>query len=260
MKHFFFPNYTNLDQLLFVSIDEKNIIDKLRRIYDAADLIYDKRIYSNKFSDHNDDLHHFLFPDNSEATFLGNKILNVPESIAIVNDLEKQMDASVRKDQDRSEERAANDLASKIKQGLLLLWNYVTADWQKNYELCHDDQKLLTYYYLTASNIARRLSQGYFVADNDVEKAEIWGERAIELVWHGKEIAYSHRENDEEEWRLLWLLSEFNTGVCHQDYANRNRRSNYDSAEDHYKLIFNYFHNLKNLKASQESADQMFLI
>lgn len=264
MKHFFFPDNTNLKDLLFLNIDDNNTIDKLKRIYDAADLIYDKRIYSKKFSDSNDDLHHFLSSYNLEATFLGNKILNVPENIAIVNDLESQMGASGSKNQDCSEDHATNGLVSKIKQGLLLLWNYVTADWQRNYELCHDKPMLLTYYYLTASNIARRLSQGYFVADNDVEKAEIWGERAIELVWHGKEIAYSHREEGEGEWRLLWLLSEFNTGVYHQDYANRNRRSNYDSAEDHYKLIFNYFHNLQSLKPDCVSkvpfADQMFLI
>lgn len=143
MKHFFFPDNTNLKDLLFLNIDDNNTIDKLKRIYDAADLIYDKRIYSKKFSDSNDDLHHFLSSYNLEATFLGNKILNVPENIAIVNDLESQMGASGSKNQDCSEDHATNGLVSKIKQGLLLLWNYVTADWQRNYELCHDKPMLL---------------------------------------------------------------------------------------------------------------------
>ena len=57
MKHFFFPDNTNLKDLLFLNIDDNNTIDKLKRIYDAADLIYDKRIYSKKFSDSNDDLY-----------------------------------------------------------------------------------------------------------------------------------------------------------------------------------------------------------
>ena len=186
MKHFFFPNSTNLNQLLFDGVDEKSVIDKLKRIYDAADLIYDKRIYSKKFLDSNDDLHHFLSSYNLKATFLGNKILNVPENIAIVNDLESQMGASGSKNQGCSEDRAANGLVSKIKQGLLLLWNYVTADWQKNYDSCHEDPKLLTYYYLTASNIARRLSQGYIVADNVVEKAEKQNE-SVQLDTNKKE-------------------------------------------------------------------------
>jgi len=57
MKHFFFPDNTNLKDLLFLNIDDNNTIDRLKRIYDAADLIYDKRIYSKKFSDSNDDLY-----------------------------------------------------------------------------------------------------------------------------------------------------------------------------------------------------------
>lgn len=164
------------------------IIEQFKKIYDAADTIYDKRF-------------------DDEISNNSNKKENELECFEYFE---------------------SEDLTQREK-ALMALWDYAEHELSRHQYIY--DEITTVYSCVARGNICLRLSNLYF--DNyNLKEADKWGNRANEILWHGKNIIDNNKSNDEQKHKinlLKWLVS-FNLGKYYRDYASRNRRSDFLSA------------------------------
>lgn len=219
MKHFFFEynpdsHSTGILNSLFVEHDLLNNPDEkmLKVYYDAADTIYDKRLEQEdeelkKFVEGTDDNYHFLSQYNS--------ITSDGKYYRII--------------------------------ALKMLWSYVEQQYQifeeqngRNADLINEISTKRTLYHLVRGNICQRISQCYY-ENFDLKNSDIWGNKAIEILWHGKNLAARLRdfspEKEKTQTDLYLRLIKLNLAKYYRDYARKNRRSDFDAALDEFRHV-----------------------
>lgn len=230
MKHFFYSynaiSYPNgilqglLDKYMNQNVSEQ---EKLKILYDLTDVIADKR-----FEDSDKELEEFVKKptDDSEMCLIRRFCKLLPSL---------------------KEENGCKESYRII--ALRRIWQYI----EKEFDKYKSKQRILEtkqhnklfnlpLYHLVSGNICLRISQRYY-ENNDLEESEVWGEKAIELLWHGKNLAANLRNNSNlnQEERVqadLYIrLIKLNLAKYFRDYARRNRRSDFDAALDEFKQI-----------------------
>ena len=204
MKHFFFPLEQgkaatgSLNYLLDKSFEKKGK-RSLKYIYDAVDVIHDKRLEQE-----DDEL---------------NKSLRKDELTHYIG----------------QEDRRYNRI-----RVLNTIWKYIEHEY--NTHSSGRDKVTLILYHLVRGNICLRISQCYQEND-DLGNSDIWGGKAIEIFWHGKNLAASHlsslrsEKEDVSEVELYQCLINLNLAKYYRDYASRNRRSDFDAALYEFKRV-----------------------
>lgn len=217
MKHFF--NMYDEEKYkegilkgLFRDYESKQIIEQLKIIYDAADIIRDIR-----FDEPNEQLMQLL--NNNLGMFdTVNRNIHLNKSA---------------QDED-------ND--SSVKNALEILWNYTEKNYQKFEQCpCRDseskNEEIRVLFHLTRGNICLRISQYYFHNYN-LKKSEFWENRAMEILWHGKQAAAILRDSTSDNTIDLYLrLIRLNLAKYYRDYARKNRRSDLDVALNEFQCI-----------------------
>lgn len=113
-------------------------------------------------------------------------------------------------------------------------------------------------------NICIRISEIYY-EDYDLEESDMWGHKAIEILWHGKNLAANYRDSLQNnsqnigEADLYLRIIKLNLAKYYRDYASKNRRSDYDAALDEYKHVRKRVEDEIN-KADEEYKRQYVLI
>lgn len=227
MKHFFFPyekSYSegNLEFLLGKCDPdqfEKAEEETLKAYYDMADIIHDKR---------------FEKEDGELKEFLSKYDKEVPPDSSV------KAVGSVRKGQFR------------IKV-LKVMWDYIEEKYRifdadngmgsYNASLPEEQQEKMkrTLYHLVRGNLCLRISQCYY-EDFDLNNSDIWINRAIEILWHGKNLVADLRDvaSSQEiktQADLYFLLIKLNLAKYYRDYARKNRRSDFDAALDECRQV-----------------------
>lgn len=215
MKHFFFPNKLEsncitLNDIFTNCINKKDSTEdeRLKGIYDVVDMIYDKRL-------------------EKKDTELGELLKAEKEGIyEFLSDYKENA-----------------EINSPRISALKTLWNCVE-DWYRNFNSqngCKDTTLIL--YHLVRGNICIRISEIYY-EDYDLEQSDIWGGRAIEILWHGKNLADNYRDNslrenspNLEEPDLYLRIIKLNLAKYYRNYAGKNRRSDFDAALDEFEHI-----------------------
>lgn len=214
MKHFFFPlglgnaETGSLNYLLDRGFAQKE--DQLKYIYDAIDVIYDKR----------------LEQEDGELSSLLNKNSG--------NHNHEVLSRYISQD-DKHYYRIS---------ALKTIWKYIENEYNSNNS--DRDKVTLVLFHLVRGNICLRISQCYQENDN-LSNSDIWGGKAIEIFWHGKNLAASYldplrsEENGEikdyAEVRLYQCLIDLNLAKYYRDYASRNRRSDFDAALHEFRQV-----------------------
>ena len=187
------------EKLIKTGSDDNNAInEQFKIIYDATDIIYDKRFDGNYSKNQADQSKSNSKNDDSEL------------------------------DSFKYESKKA---LYPRERALMALWDYA------EHELtCHKNMKDTTtaiYSCLARGNICLRLSNIYY--DNYLLKeSDMWGNRANELLWHGRNLIESLDFNPQSDTyktnlTLKWL-TDINLAKYYRDYASRNRRSDFMSA------------------------------
>lgn len=215
MMHFFFSydqaTYRNgvLNRLLemFISVEDEN--QKLKIIYDMSDIICDKR-----------------FEGNDQE--LRNFVQKFPEDERVKEFLD--------------EPTLSRDQKEYLRiRALKMLWNYSGGNSslasQKSRIRGEEEQVL---HHLVRGNICLRISQCYY-ENYDLKKSDIWGDKAIEILWHGKNLTArlksQESENKRQQFELYLRLIKLNLAKYYRDYARKNRRSDFDAALDEFKQV-----------------------
>ncbi len=188
MKHFFHQRKENSNGLLrdvLSGFNEADITEQLKIIYDATDIIHDKRLPTA------DKELKECFTKKSTYSAYG-YLFTEPFDVE-------------------------NDKTRLKYKALLSLWRYAEKLGDKL-----DSDLEWNLFHLTRGNLCNRLAQ-YFYDQQDFEQSEIWGDRAIEIIWHGI--------NQNKENGVYLRLLQLNLSVYYIDYSRRNQRSNYVSAE-----------------------------
>ena len=206
MKHFFYCREENSQGLLKDVLSKlgKTTLDNLKVLYDATDIIYDKRL-----------------PDSDQEL---SECFEEYKSIF------------------------SCDVQPLKYKALFSLWQYAEA--QANNL---DSHIAWTLFHLVRGNICLRLSE-YFYDQYKFQQSELWGDRAIEILWHGLQ---NQEDNDEindnkENMDVLLCLMHFNLAMYYMDYSRRNHRSNYTSAELAFKALIDKIEN--NQRAEENSV------
>lgn len=228
MKHFFFPydssSYKNgmLNSLFIKLSNEKKQMDEnLKVLYDSADIIYDKRLEEKD--------------DELKTLIQGNTKKNTDEKAEISF-------------YDSLESYRSNEMTQYYRiESLEMLWRYIEEDSsfshlrnQKEAEDNTEIQVSKVLYHLAKGNICLRISQCYY-EKYDLKNSEIWGNRVIEILWHGKHLASTLRDslppNEKLQMDLYLRLLKLNIAKYYRDYARKNRRSDFYAALDEFKLV-----------------------
>lgn len=243
MKHFFFSYNTgswengSLNSLFEKHINLENTdADTLKALYDAADTIYDKRL------------------ERADKELL--KLVN--------GNSENNINAEAVKKNDAKFYELLNPYRLDTKDGdyyriraLKILWNYV----EQQYKIFEHDRNIvfqdgyhsskssdmqfevstrLILYHLVRGNICLRISQCYY-ENYDLKNSDIWSDRAIEILWHGKNLAARLRDTsslpEKNQADLYLRLIKLNLAKYYRDYARKNRRSDFDAALDEFKQV-----------------------
>lgn len=221
MKHFFFSYdekaYPDgiLNGLFANHIKADSTNDEtLKAFYDAADIIYDKRLEQR----------------DEELK----KLVNKNEQNNQVYELLDPYRTSVE------------DGECYRISALKMLWNYIEEQYKifeikNDIEQCKQQYKISTsrtLYHLLRGNICLRISQCYY-ENFDLSNSDIWGNMAIEILWRGKNLAASLRDSSPERTQadLYLRLIKLNLAKYYRDYARRNRRSDFDAALDEFKQV-----------------------
>ena len=238
MKHFFHCKLNNKGLLenLFTDYLRQNTLEQLKDLYDATDIIHDKR-----FPD-DDELMAFLQAGSNSNIKFPEKIWLCPRNQTLLEEL-KWTDTSPVSGGNVSEcgNTPLTDNSNDCKlYALLVLWN--EAESKHN---CIDKDNPLEFalFHLCRGNICLRISQYYYGIKHDYDNSDKWADRAIEIIWHGKIIAEQNSdfyESNSKEHSLLNIylfLMKLNLATYYLDYARKNRRSNYSNAEDELNTI-----------------------
>lgn len=206
------------------------IIDQFKRIYDAADIIFDKRL--DKYEGESDD--------------------ERKGRISSRNELDKELEIFIDNDNEKRQSLREN--------ALIALWDY--ADRELSRHKYQFNEKTMVYSCLAKGNICHRLSNLFF-DDYDLKASDMWGSRANELLWNGKNLIGTQCSNNladtDEEVLILKLLVSENMAKYYRDYASRNRRSDFLSAERIFEGIITSINSIKD-KAISEKWGRQFAI
>lgn len=224
---------------------EEGLIEQFKILYDAADIIYDKRLdkYDLETDKKND----------------GVTIVKINDGISI-----EIPDKELKVFLDKNSENNRN-IKSLRENALTELWNYaerILSCYKHEYS-----ERIMVYSCLAKGNICQRLSNLYF-DDYNLKTSDVWGSRANELFWHGKNLIdtllrNTEREKDEvifdEKMILKWLVYA-NLAKYYRDYASRNRRSDFLSAENLFKTIIDEINGIGNREFSEEWRRQYAML
>lgn len=229
MKHFFFPyNESSLSDLLekyvYGTKDTKDD-ETLKAYYDITDIIFDKR----------------LDQSDNQLKKLRTDYKKKKEKIVV----------ALNKNEPGFEEEPLR------LQGLKLLWydieekyKSLTADRSEIFcKTLIDTEKAdqqyslsikLALYHLVRGNLCLRISQCYY-EKFELDASDEWGNKGIEILWHGKNLVVALRDLVASEKRIqadLYLrLTKLNLSKYYRDYARKNRRSDFDAALDELKQV-----------------------
>lgn len=235
MKHFFFPHDESsgeqdiLNNLLDKILSNKGEISEttLKAYYDVTDIIYDKRF------------------DNDEQLA---KKFEIPEDGQVTSEIVPGENIS-----------KTDKIKSYRLQTLKLLWDKIEkhyklytaqaveilrseADNAKHADRQYDASIKLALYHLVRGNLCLRISLCYYSVF-DLDASDSWGNRGIEILWHGKNLLASLRDSSEREKKVqadLYLrLTKLNLAKYYRDYARKNRRSDFDAALAEYRQVRN---------------------
>lgn len=231
MKHFFFPYNEEsckdgILKFLLEKCKESDLADDeiLKAYYDMADIIHDKR---------------FEKEDEELKTFLGENA--------------RKVDPYSASDADNSMQ--GGQFRIRV---LETMWNYI----EQQYEMFDTDNSKVVYkapltdeqqeeqynislkrtlYHLVRGNLCLRISQCYY-EDFNLGGSDIWTNRAIEILWHGKNLAAALRDSVASQKRgtqadLYLRLIKLNLAKYYRDYARQNHRSDFDAALDEFKQV-----------------------
>jgi hypothetical protein len=230
---------------------EEWLIEQFKILYDAADIIYDKRL--DKY-DWESDKKKKDDPENSESNNIGINI-EIPD---------KELKVFL----DKIAENNRN-IKSLRENALTELWNYAERELSR-YK--HEySERIIVYSCLAKGNICQRLSNLYF-DDYNLKTSDMWGSRANEMFWHGKNLIDTllskkeeEREKEKDKARfdekliLKWLVYA-NLAKYYRDYASRNRRSDFLSAENLFKTIIDEINGIGNRDFSEKWRRQYALL
>lgn len=252
MKHFFFPHEATpnqdgiLNRLFIHNIKEDSTYDdQLKVFYDAADIICDKR---------------FEEEDGELKTLVERGGKGESGNNTVVPFYEKLVPY-------KSDNRDKKYYRIKA---LKMLWRYIEennavifCETQNDGEEWKESISRVLYH-LTRGNICLRISQCYYES-YDLEKSDIWGNRAIEILWHGKNLAARLRDSSTAQKRMvadLYLrLTKLNLAKYYRDYARKNRRSDFDASLDEFKQVRKRVEDeIEHVSAEEEMKRQYVLI
>lgn len=236
MKHFFFPHDedSGAQDILNNLVDNYIIKDKaitrettLQAYYDVTDIIYDKR-----------------FDDDVQLSEKFKKIeVDRPTSETVSGEKTSEPDKT----------------KSYRLQTLKLLWDTIENQYKlytahaveilrgetdnaKHADRQYDASIKLALYHLVRGNLCLRISLCYYGVF-DLDASDSWGNRGIEILWHGKNLLASLRDSSVWEKRaqadLYLRLTKLNLAKYYRDYARKNRRSDFDAALDEYRQVRN---------------------
>jgi len=229
MKHFFFPYDESplsdlLEKYVYCSTEGKDE-GALKAYYDITDIIYDKRLDQS-----DEQLKNLL-------TYFGKN--------------KKEVAATLDKN-----EPGFKGEHLRLR-GLKLLWYDIEQQYKKftadkseifcktliDTENANQQYSLaikLALYHLVRGNLCLRISQCYYESF-DLEASDDWGNKGIEILWHGKNLVAALRDSATAEKKVqadLYLrLTKLNLAKYYRDYARKNRRSDFDAALDEFKQV-----------------------
>lgn len=213
MKHFFFPNETLLKSGILNDLFDNSINNEmstedkqLKSIYDAVDVIYDKRLQKN-----DNELYELLSAEK-RYKFLSDYIVDDKE------------------------------INSYRLRALITLWKYVEEQYRifRSKDNCQGTTLIL--YHLVRGNICIRISEIYY-EDYDLEESDLWSNKAIEILWHGKNLADNYRDSlpinspNLGKADLYLRIIKLNLAKYYRNYAGKNRRSDFDAALDEFEHV-----------------------
>ena len=240
MKHFFHCKLNdNMGLLhnLFIDYLKQDVSEQLKVLYDAADIIHDKRL-----PDADEELKAFLQAGSDGNTEFPEKIWLYPHNHTLHKQL-KWTDTSPDSGVDVSEHEKELLMDNPIDHKLyafLALWNEA----ESKYIRIHKDSPLeYVLFHLCRGNICLRISQYYYCIKHDYDNSDIWADRAIEIIWHGKIIAeqnldsYKENSNERSFLNIYLYLMKLILATYYLDYARKNRRSSYSNAKEELNTI-----------------------
>ena len=259
MKHLFslYPSevkYGILNDLIYKEFIEKKSTEdeRLKCIYDAVDIIYDKRL---KNSDKELKALLGIKDENTKEDKEENKVENKVENIEENKEENKEENIEENKEKNNLEKDYSliydflSDYRVDDKQinsfrirALMTLWKYVEEQYRIFCLNDNDRGTTLILYQLVRGNICIRISEIYY-EDYDIEESDMWGNKAIEILWHGKNLADNYRDSlkanpqNLEEENLYLRIIKLNLAKYYRDYAGKNRRSDFDAALDELEHV-----------------------
>ena len=252
MKHFFFAYDEKLSERgvlngLFTKFDLSwtNCENNLKILYDAADIIYDKR-----FEGQDEELK--VLVDGASKNSASNRSGNTNKFYECLESFRDKPKKSEPKTEmrEKQEIQGQSEKQGKRKkeekqyriQALKLLWRYMEAQY-KCFETDCKTKKLSAehvLYHLVRGNLCLRISQCFY-ENFDLNDSDIWGNTANEILWHGRNLAVAFRDSQQADKRikavLYFRLIKLNLAKHYRDYARRNRRSDFDAALHEFEYV-----------------------
>lgn len=273
MKHFFHCKLNDNKGFLhnlFIDYSKQDfskpdISEQLKALYDAADIIHDKRL-----PEADEELKAFLQAGSNGNIEFPVKIWLCPRNQTLLEELKWTNNTSSDSGETlpKYEKKPLKENSRDYKlYAFLALWNEAESKHD-----CIDKNNPLEFalYHLCRGNICLRISQYYYGIKHDYDNSDKWADRAIEIIWHGKIIAEQNSdyyEANSEEHSLLNIylfLMKLNLATYYLDYARKNRRSSYSNAEDELNTIIDKIQTLfrfpRTTKACKEQRRQYGLI
>lgn len=268
MKHFFYA-YNECEckhgilNRLSLNYREKERKEQLKILYDAADIIRDIR-----FERPDEELSNMLekLAEGDKNNFSTKKNTGVKPGKTAAD---AQGETEVADGSDKEEK-------SYRIHALKQMWFYA----EQYYQDFETDARAVTQetdeseteyqisvsrilYHLTRGNLCLRISQCYF-ENYDLEQSERWGDRAMEILWHGKQAAAALRDSgicrNKPLADLYLRLIKLNLAKYYRDYARKNRRSDFDAALDEFKWTRQRVEDQINKAPNDEMKRQYVLI
>lgn len=240
MKHFFHSKLNNnggLLQNIFHDYLTKNISEQLKILYDAADIIHDKRL-----PDEDKELKAFLQAGDNNNPEFPERIWVCPRNHALLEQLKcSYTSPALGADASKCETITFSHNSKDYKlYALLALWNEA----ERKHNCMHEGDPLgCALFHLCRGNICLRISQHYYGIKHDYDNSDKWADRAIEIIWHGKIIAeqnsdfYEANSKEHSLLNIYLFLMKLNLATYYLDYARKNRRSSYSNAKEELNTI-----------------------
>lgn len=215
-----------------LSTDSKSLNEQLQRIYDAADIIADKR-----YDEEDQELTNFVSKNEPKGSdTLLHKVWEYVPKIQPSNGSKSQSSEEFE-----GAKRSSYKSRLRTLEGLFYCAEFIAADADAKRTM---NEKMRVLHLLATANVCLRISQFYHDT-SDFQNANKWVNRAGEIIWHGKGLAKQAMkkpqwENDSELKLYLFALR-LNQASYYLDYARKNRRSNYSSAIDELKSLIEQY-------------------